>query len=169
MKLTVKNPSRSRKWGFGYETQPERNSTRILPPSRPDYTGTLAQVREAIDNDRTLASFKSGGTFVNMKWFYAGQMIEGVDDFMMGEAFSDFLTELDFERESGRTIDSITLNLAGEPKRAGRPPVADSERMVKHMIALRPDEWERFDAVPGRSRRDKILYMLMRERKEGEK
>lgn len=109
--VTIKNPTRSRKWGFGYETRPYRNSTSIMPPTKPDHTGTLRQVREAIENDRTFASFRSGGTFYSTRWFYDGKVIAGVSGATWGDSFSDWLHELDFEQHEGRTVDSVTLTL----------------------------------------------------------
>jgi hypothetical protein len=113
MKLTVKNPTRSRKWGFGWSTNvldTERGWS-IPKPTQPDYTGTLKQVQAAIEADRTFASIKSGGTFYSTRWFYDGKAILGAaSDF--GDSFGDWLTELGFEQETGHTIHNVTLTLA---------------------------------------------------------
>lgn len=112
MEITVTNPTRSRKWGFEYSTQPERNSTRIVPPTKPYYTGTLRQVRASIDNDRTFASVKSGGTYYSARWFYNGKAVIAVNGNEYPGMFGAWLNELDFEQMRGRTIDSVILTLA---------------------------------------------------------
>lgn len=112
MEITVSNPTRSRKWGWEYNTQPERNSTRIIPPSKPYYTGTLRQVRTSIDNDRTFAAVQSGGTYYAARWFYAGKLILAVNGNEYPGMFGDWLHELDYRQEYGRNIDAVTLTLA---------------------------------------------------------
>ena len=54
--------------GFGYNTKPTGNATEIAPTERPDYTGTIKQVLEAIDADRTFASMRQG-TYYTTAWF----------------------------------------------------------------------------------------------------
>ena len=82
--LTITNPTRTRKFGFGYSTTPERNSTRIIPPSAPGCTGTFASVRRQIEADSTFQSLVSGGTFINARWFYDGKAITNTDEFLSG-------------------------------------------------------------------------------------
>jgi len=81
--VTITNPTRTRKWGWGYSTNPTgRDAYSIEMPSRPDYTGTLKTVQDAIDSDRTYASMKSGGTFINTQWFYDGKRITNRAEFI---------------------------------------------------------------------------------------
>jgi hypothetical protein len=47
-----------------------------------------------------------------------------------------------------------------EPKRLGRPPKPAGERAVRTTISLTPAEFVRLDAVPGKSRSDRIRYLL---------
>lgn len=82
--ITITNPTRTQKFGFGYSTTPERNSTRIIPPTAPDYTGTFASIQRQIKADRTFQSFKSGGTWINTCWFYAGKPILNEGEFLSG-------------------------------------------------------------------------------------
>ena len=80
--LTIDNPSRSRKWGWGWSNNPTgKDAYSIEIPAAPDYTGTINQVTEAKSADRTWASMKSGGTFTNSAWFYAGRRIKMTDEF----------------------------------------------------------------------------------------
>jgi hypothetical protein len=54
------------KLGYGYTAwTPEHPE----PPYRPDYTGTYLTVREQMEQDRTLASMRSGGTYLATAWF----------------------------------------------------------------------------------------------------
>ena len=89
--VTITNPTRTRKLGWGYSTTPERNSTRIVPPSTPDYTGTYASITRQISEDRTFQSLVSGGTFINTRWFYDGKVIVNADEFLwaMNEIYVD--------------------------------------------------------------------------------
>ena len=81
--VTVTNPTRTRKWGFGYSTKPTgRDGYSIELPSSPDYTGTLKTLQDAIEDDRHLASLKSGGTLVNVQWFYDGKRITNRAEFI---------------------------------------------------------------------------------------
>lgn len=36
---------------------------------KPDYTGTIKQILECIDDDKNIRSFNSGGTYWKHKWF----------------------------------------------------------------------------------------------------
>lgn len=89
--VTITNPTRTRKFGWGYSTTPERDSTRIIPPTTPDYTGTFASIRRQIAEDRTFQSLVSGGTFVNTRWFYDGKVIVNMNEFLwaMDEIYID--------------------------------------------------------------------------------
>lgn len=103
--ITVENPTRTRKWGFGYTASVEqRHNPRtgdsyltVTEVEAPSYTGTLRTVAEAIQSDRTLASFRSGGTSYRTQWFYDGRPIVSVD----GEPFADWKAQLDLDIELG--------------------------------------------------------------------
>jgi hypothetical protein len=45
-------------------------------------------------------------------------------------------------------------------KRLGRPPKHPGERTIRTTIALRPGDMERLDAVPCRTRSDRIRFLL---------
>jgi hypothetical protein len=78
--VEVSNPTRSRRWGFGYSTHPTGESPYgIERPSRPYHVGTIKQVREAIAADRTLRSLRSGGTFMCRSWFFDGVAVSSED------------------------------------------------------------------------------------------
>ena len=57
--------------GFGYTAGCVQGiqGLYVPQPDSPDHVGTIRQVCEAIDNDRTLQSFKSGGTVYSTEWF----------------------------------------------------------------------------------------------------
>lgn len=81
MVVTITNPSRRKKWGWGYSTTPaSRNGVAIKPPSSPDYVGTIGQVQDAIRRDRGFQAMRSGGTYTNSAWFWDGLRISGVWD-----------------------------------------------------------------------------------------
>jgi len=73
-KITI---TRRSKVGFGYnagasqvwnKSQTESHLD-VDPTNQPIYTGTFNQVFKEIASDRTLASYKSGGTFHTTAWF----------------------------------------------------------------------------------------------------
>lgn len=105
--ILITNPTRSRKWGFGYETKPKRHSTDILPPTTPDHEGTLKQIQHAIQIDHTYQSFVNGGTYLHTAWFYNGRRIIGVGNFTYPRAFDEWLASLDYEKP-----DNVLLQLA---------------------------------------------------------
>lgn len=99
-KVTVNNPTRSRKWGWDWTNTPTgRDAYSIEIPSRPSYTGTLRQVLKAISEDRTYASMKSGGTFTNTAWFYDGKRIVNRDAFNDWLDFDDGTSPVSLELE----------------------------------------------------------------------
>jgi hypothetical protein len=100
--LTIQNPTRSRRWGFGYCTSPTGDGPySIEVPNRPEHTGTIRQVREAIASDRTYRSFVSGGVFFTRQWFFDGQPV-------MRDDVEQFLNTLDcaaaFHEQPPRTV-----------------------------------------------------------------
>ena len=104
--ITVKNPYRNRKFGFGWNASPSEypdgRGYYYEPPAKPDYTGTIRQVYEAIENDRTFASIRSGNTFHSTAWFYGDKRITGP---------VDWLSDLVMDNELGRTPASIMLEI----------------------------------------------------------
>lgn len=120
MEIIVNNITRTRKFGWGYSTTPERQGTRIIPPTSPDYTGTLDSLLRTINADRTYNSMVSGGTYISTRWFYAGREIIGYVESgsTNPDAFAWLLERLDWEREYARqdhkpyTPPTITLIVA---------------------------------------------------------
>lgn len=79
--ITVENATRSRKFGFGYSTKPTGDGPySIETPAAPDYTGTIRQVEEQIENDAYLASLKHG-TLHTTAFFYDGRRIVNEQEF----------------------------------------------------------------------------------------
>ena len=91
--VTITNPTRTRKFGFGYNASPSQgeNGYYFEPPTAPDYTGTFASVQRQIDEDRTYRSFRSGGTLMSTAWFYDGKRITDKERFMwqMNDIYGD--------------------------------------------------------------------------------
>lgn len=75
--ITVTNPTRRRSWGWNYSTQPGQTGL-ILVPERPDYVGSIAQVRSDIAHDRNYAACRSGGTHLASAWFYGNRRVLSV-------------------------------------------------------------------------------------------
>lgn len=94
--VTITNPTTNTSFGWGYSTTPERNSTRIVPPTAPDYTGTFQSIRKQIAEDRTFRSIASGGTFVNTRWFYDGKAIVNAEEFLWA------MNEISINREAAK-------------------------------------------------------------------
>ena len=63
--------TRKTKLGFGYTSACEQteNGLQVCEVEKPDYIGTIKQLQETIINDKTLQSFRSGGTWYNTAWF----------------------------------------------------------------------------------------------------
>jgi hypothetical protein len=58
--------------GFGYTSaceNDERGNLRVCETTSPNYTGTIKQVAEEIEQSRTLRSYDSGGTYYSTGWF----------------------------------------------------------------------------------------------------
>jgi hypothetical protein len=71
---------KSKKWGWGYSTQPQRTSTgglTISIPGSPDYTGTVEQIKSRISQDRTYKSL--GGAYHRDMWFYDGRPVAAIE------------------------------------------------------------------------------------------
>lgn len=86
--------TRKSKLGFGYTAgciQGE-HGLEVAEVTSPDYQGTIRQLDETIRNDRTLQSFKSGGTLYRTAWFVKiqGQWHKLIQDFRH-ETVSDLL------------------------------------------------------------------------------
>ena len=71
---------RTRNLGFGFSTQPAPNygpgPATILPPTEPQFVGTVRQVVGEIQADRVFQSLRSGGTFMSRQWFVGGRPVE---------------------------------------------------------------------------------------------
>ena len=70
MDTTIITITRRSALGFGYNAGAVQgeHGLYVPAPTKPDHTGTFRQVTEAIDEDRTLASFH-GGTYYTTAWF----------------------------------------------------------------------------------------------------
>jgi len=68
-KMTIQI-TRKTKLGFGYTSACEQTESglRVCEVEKPDYIGTIKQLQEAIENDKTLASWR-GSTYYNTAWF----------------------------------------------------------------------------------------------------
>lgn len=69
---TVTITRRSRNIGWDFSTNVTDNGNggwRIESPTKPYYIGTVKQVLDSINKDRTYASVKSGGTYYSTAWF----------------------------------------------------------------------------------------------------
>ena len=98
--IEVHNPFRSRRFGFGYSTRPSgRDALSIELPVRPDYTGTINQVLEAIRSDQLLASLRSGGTYYTASWFFDGHRITGLGGNEQADSFNNWLEDCEIAKE----------------------------------------------------------------------
>ena len=73
MVKTVKNPNRSRKFGWGYTFQPTGKGTQIETPEHPKHEGTIGQCLKAQRDDRTYQAHRNA--FHTTAWFYEGRRI----------------------------------------------------------------------------------------------
>lgn len=90
MKAVITN--RTRRLGWGYNCSPSQGERGYYfePPEKPDFTGTIRQIRDAADADRTYQSIQSGGTFYSYAWFYKGRRIVKADGYK-GSNMLDYL------------------------------------------------------------------------------
>jgi hypothetical protein len=69
MKIEI---TRRSKVGFGYTSAVENDeygNLRVCAVTKPYHIGTILQVWNKIRSDRTLSSFRSGGTYYSTAWF----------------------------------------------------------------------------------------------------
>lgn len=78
--IRIENPRRARKFGFGWSTQPKRDSTTIIPPEQPQYTGTIKRVLEERGEDPAYRAYghPNATNFKATLWFYDGQPIVAI-------------------------------------------------------------------------------------------
>jgi len=69
--MSTKIINRRSKVGFGYNAGAVQGEHGLYVPlpERPDYIGTVRTVSNSLEKDRTLASFRSGGTIYSCAWF----------------------------------------------------------------------------------------------------
>jgi hypothetical protein len=73
--ITVTNYRNDKRFGWGYSFTPTgRDPYSIEFPTSPDHTGTLDQIDDARDKDRTWQAH-SQGAFYNTAYFYKGRRI----------------------------------------------------------------------------------------------
>ena len=72
--LELRNWTRKRKFGYGYNTLPDFAG--LVPrPDEPCWTGTARQIYEAKASDPELRSLVSGGVIFSACWFYQGRRV----------------------------------------------------------------------------------------------
>jgi hypothetical protein len=77
--ITIANPRRCRKFGYGISTTPSGHGTDITPPRGSDYNGTIKQIDQQITDDyRYLSSIQSA--YKSTAIFYDGQVIDAIWD-----------------------------------------------------------------------------------------
>lgn len=107
-KITIKNPTRTRKWGWGWTNTPTGRDAYSIERPGIDYTGTWKQIYQRITADKTYASMLSGGTFVNTAWFYDGKYIVNQREFKdwlnMSYANEPVTIEIEVEQVSERLL-----------------------------------------------------------------
>lgn len=78
MPKKLKATRRSKKFGWGYSTNPSGDGPHsISAPTSPDYEGTIGQVTDKIAEDPVYNNL--GGAFSATRWFFKGQVITHVD------------------------------------------------------------------------------------------
>lgn len=109
--------TRRSKIGFGYTANvenDERGNLVVCDVKRPDYTGTILSVQKMIASDRTLDSFRSGGTYYRTAWFVK---IDGVWKRLVESDHNNYelsgLTEMrdNMFGESGYYQDAVTVEV----------------------------------------------------------
>lgn len=91
--IAVKNPSRKRKWGWGYNFFSNRDGS-IDPPTAPAYEGTLNQIGQAMSEDRTYRAHRIN-TQYSATWFYQGRRIISTWQFGLLRAAEDLPLDWD--------------------------------------------------------------------------
>jgi len=102
--ITIKNYRKSRKFGWGYSFTPTgEDAYSIKIPTAPDYTGTLSQIQNKKDSDKT---FQETTAFSSTAWFYSGQRITHTWQFTCLKR----APELEFDPESESYNDYLSRN-----------------------------------------------------------
>ena len=90
------NIRRSRKFGFGWSTEPTgRDAYSIKPPEAPNYTGTIKSIMRSRASDRAYQTYATGNAtnYYATRWFWNGKPITHIyrsgrlskdSDFCMG-------------------------------------------------------------------------------------
>lgn len=97
----IKVSRNSRKWGWGYSVTPTGNGTEIETPIEPNYTGTIKQVVQQMQEDRTLQSY-DGGTFMTRRWFWDGKPVKF--DSIDGQPEMDYINGVPIKTQTIRFI-----------------------------------------------------------------
>lgn len=113
--VTITNPTRTRKFGWGYNTSPSDGPCGFYfeLPSAPDFTGTFASVIRQINKDATYQSLRSGGTYMSVGWFYDGKLIANSDQFR--DQMNDIYQDREWAKEQRRPMPatpSIVIEVA---------------------------------------------------------
>ena len=76
MKKTITNKTRN--LGFGYNEGIFAGEDYPSLPNKPDFVGTIKQIREQIYNSKDFQFLKSSGTYYNWCFFYGDERITKV-------------------------------------------------------------------------------------------
>lgn len=91
--ITVENPTKKRKWGWGYNLFSNRDGS-IDSPGMPVYEGTLNQVDQDKSEDRTYRAHRIN-TSHSTAWFYRGQRVTATWRFGLLKAAEDLTLDWD--------------------------------------------------------------------------
>jgi hypothetical protein len=75
MTKTFMITNKTRKLGWGYSCWTKQGDA----PNKPDVTGTIREILDYADSDRTYQSYLSGGTYIVEQWFYDGKPIKSAE------------------------------------------------------------------------------------------
>ena len=79
MNKNISNKTRRLGWGYTCWTKPGD------APTKPDHTGTVTQILDAINHDRDFQIMRSDGTYLATSWFFSGHPIKLVNGYKYTE------------------------------------------------------------------------------------
>lgn len=88
MKHIISNKTRN--LGYGYNTEVRAGENSPYRPRKPDFVGTVKQIREQLNNSKDFQLLKHSGTYYNWDFFYGDERIVAMKPFGRWETDNDF-------------------------------------------------------------------------------
>jgi hypothetical protein len=151
--IKQKITSRTKCLGWAYSTIHENGV--IVPPSVPQYTGTVLQIQRKIEADR---QYQAGKTTLRMieLWFYRDAVIIGIEGYWLHPYAIDLPNVITLDRFGYTAV----LDRVPTKPNQGRERLLDERVTIS--ATLDKSDVEKLDRMPGRNRSDKLRNLIRR-------